>query len=93
MLTHDGESLHPYMDHHMDQPEADWRRLNADDRLEYAQWIVNLVVSRQAAGRKTYGDTFVGDPLQHLSEELIDALFYCFQAQRQRAASNEKANS
>ena len=65
---------------------SDWRILSSDDRMEYLRWVGDLMVSRQTAGRQIYGDTFQGDPLSNLAEELIDALFYCFQAWRERGA-------
>ncbi len=37
-----------------------------------------------SAGQKIYGKDFVGHPLEHLAEELIDAVNYCDEASRKR---------
>ena len=63
-----------------------WRALSADERLEYVQYVTDLMVERQIVGRKEHGDTFQGDPLKHLEEELVDGLFYCWEARRERDA-------
>ena len=50
-----------------------------DDRI-YERWN---------EGNLKHGDTFQGEPLSHLEEELIDALFYTAAARRQLAAAND----
>jgi len=78
-------SLPPYQN-----SDSRWRELSTDRRLEYMNWMVSLITRRQIEGRSKYGDTFVGDPLEHLAEELMDGLFYTFQAMRQRATLFDK---
>lgn len=65
--------------------ESDWRDLSIEERQKYEKWIIEETITRQTVGRLKYGDEFQGDPLQHLKEELLDALFYCWVAMRQRS--------
>lgn len=37
--------------------------------------------AKMAAGREKYGPEFVGDPLEELDSELIDAMNYCAEAE------------
>ena len=66
--------------------EIMWRDLSIEERQKYEKWLLEEAVQRQTVGRQKYGDVFQGDPLQHLKEELLDALFYCWVAMRQRSA-------
>ena len=58
-----------------------WRYV---DREEYLKTIEGKIAHRLDYGFEHYGDEFEGDPLAHLEEELIDALFYVHFARRQR---------
>ena len=55
--------------------EADYLRIRYRDRMNQ--------------GLAKYGNRFVGDPLVHLEEELLDALHYLRAARRERAEIND----
>lgn len=59
-----------------------WRDLSDDPRSDFLTWVGSSMSERQQFGRDAYGDTFEGDPLDHLIEELLDALFYAWVAKR-----------
>lgn len=49
--------------------------------------VGNFVIDAKAkyiSGRAEHGGSFNGDPLTHLREELIDAIFYADAARRER---------
>ena len=70
---------------HTQQPESEsWRQLDATARLKFVNYVATLTTERQIQGRATYGDVFQGDPLKHLEEELVDGLFYCWEAKKER---------
>jgi len=54
--------------------------VNVKDILPYQREILKDIVesyiTRCKVGIEKYGDTFVGDPKQHLWEEQIDGIFY-----------------
>ena len=62
----------------------DWRNLEPPNRDEFLEWMSAEMCRRQAHGEATYGNRFQGDPLVHLQEELLDGLFYCWMAMRER---------
>ena len=43
---------------------------------ELGKRVLVHIKRRQAQGIEIYGEMFQGNPLEHLREELIDALFY-----------------
>ena len=59
-----------------------WREL-IDDQA-YIHNTNMLLNNRLKDGKRKYGDRFVGEPLDHLREELIDALYYTEAARVQR---------
>lgn len=61
-----------------------WRDLSGEQRWEFVHEQSGRMMQRYKVGAIEYGDTFQGDPLDHLEEELMDALFYCWTARRQR---------
>ena len=63
-----------------------WREIPSDDRNIFFDWVLEETIRKNQAGQETYGDTFAGDPLIHLAEELLDGLFYVYVAFRQRQA-------
>ena len=65
-----------------------WRQISGADRTMYADTMRSLLLERGEAGVAKYGSDFVGDPLVHLVEELLDSLFYAWVAQRERAAED-----
>ena len=65
-------------------PNGNWRDLSPPHRANFIQWQFDTAVERNKIGEEQYGNTFQGDPLEHLKEELMDALFYCYQAIRER---------
>lgn len=64
----------------------DWRRLDDDALDDYYAWVAGALRERAALGRRRYGQTFQGDPLDHAVEETLDLLFYLYQMRRQRDA-------
>ena len=63
-----------------------WREIPSDDRNIFFDWVLEETIRKNQVGHETYGDTFAGDPLIHLAEELLDGLFYVYAAFRQRQA-------
>jgi len=61
-----------------------WRKLPSPVRSEFIQWVDERTADRQRYGHQTHGDLFKGDPLDHLVEELFDALFYAWQEKRRQ---------
>ena len=64
--------------------EESWRFLPPYDREALARSLGEALDTRFADGYDMYGEYFQGDPLEHLLEELMDALFYVVVAQRRR---------
>ena len=62
-----------------DSTGSGWRAIHPDD---YLGWAAELAEGRLDEGREKYGPLFRGDPLHHLAEELVDALYYCFAAEQ-----------
>lgn len=65
----------------------DWRQLSLKDRTEIVRDITRAATRKYEAGAREYGNTFQGDPLAHLEEELLDGLFYVQMAKRERLAN------
>lgn len=63
----------------------EWRTWRLEQCREWITAEANEAFNRYLNGRKEYGPTFVGDPLHHLKEELLDTLFYRWSAERERA--------
>lgn len=61
-----------------------WRLLNQTERQQIVKDISDHALYKYELGAAEYGDTFQGDPLTHLEEELLDALFYCHMERRRR---------
>jgi len=70
----------------------DWRQLSHPQRMEIVRMISAAAVRKYEAGAREYGNTFQGDPLQHLEEELLDGLFYVQMAKRERASLGATAD-
>lgn len=58
----------------------DWR--HKFPPVERARQIIQKVETRRLEGEKNFGNCFHGNPLEHLEQELIDALFYIQSLQR-----------
>ena len=67
-----------------------WRTLGTPERMQFILYVQEGMTKRQIQGRETYGDTFQGDPLTHLEEELMDALFYVWMTRKQRGQEQER---
>ena len=67
-----------------------WREWDLEQCKGWLENRFNQAFERYENGRKEYGPTFVGDPLQQMNEELIDAAFYHWTAERERAELREK---
>jgi hypothetical protein len=62
-----------------------WRHLGDLERENFLLWAEKNMRERSgphSAGRQKYGDTFQGDPVEQLAEEVFDALFYAWVALR-----------
>ena len=55
---------------------SEWRNNEAIAR-QVLDTLPEDLDSRFRIGKDKYGDLFQGDPLDHLYEELLDAIFYC----------------
>ena len=64
-----------------------WRNLDGTARADLQNQIAVDMRNRYRQGRREYGDTFQGDPIDHAYEEAIDAVFYLAMAKRQRDAN------
>ena len=53
-------------------------------RNRFASEIYEKVAKRLDVGAAEHGDTFAGDPLDQLEEELLDALFYIHYERKRR---------
>ena len=61
-----------------------WRTLGAEERMAFYTWTIRKLQSREQKGVGKYGLVFRGDPLDHLEEELLDALLYVYQEKRRQ---------
>lgn len=69
-----------------------WRDLGDSDRQDFLTWMVSRAKQRNLQGRKVYGDTFQGDPLDHAIEEALDLLFYLWVERRRQAIERYAAS-
>ena len=63
-----------------------WRSMAVADQVEFLQWSNRRIQRRLVNGQETYKSDiygFQGDPLEHLADELLDALVYCWYLMRQ----------
>ena len=67
--------------------DLDWRDTGDAALDEYLKAMHERIKRRVYQGREAHGLRFRGDPMEHLEQELLDALFYAWWARRQRAAS------
>ena len=61
-----------------------WRDISMEDRKQFLEEVDIDLGLRQQYGIKTYGNTFIGDPLEHAWQEMLDGLFYIWIAKRER---------
>ena len=64
-----------------------WRRVSRAIYDRFFEWVHKSQVARMEHGIKKYKsceEGFKGDPLQHASEEVFDAIFYVYYAMRER---------
>jgi len=61
-----------------DKGEESWRILGPNERIEFGQWVESHLGKRKDKGLAKYGNRFQGDPIDHLIEELVDALLYAW---------------
>jgi len=64
-----------------------WRTLNTADREEFFGWLDRIQRERNAVGRETHGDVFIGEPLDKAIEEAMDLLFYLWAEKRKQKAT------
>ena len=64
------------------EPGASWRRLNTLDRGEFVSWVLQYCEARGEKGKEQYGSRFIGDPVNHAIEELLNLLFYLWMIKR-----------
>ena len=57
-----------------------WRTFSP---MVYVTKMADKLRKRTQFGIEKYGEQFRGDPLQHLEDELLDALFYIYIAKEQ----------
>ena len=68
----------------LENPE--WREWTVDDCRAWLEGETKKAYDRYMMGREEYGPSFVGDPIEHLKNELRDATFYAWQIYNQREA-------
>ena len=67
-----------------------WRKLTQEDRDDFKEWLlVGLEVATERGVKSYPVPVFQGDPLRHVTEELIDGLFYVFYALRERTEAHD----
>ncbi len=64
----------------------DWRDLDEDQRYEVVLGLARKMLARYEEGAKEHGEYCTDDPLEQLETELLDGLFYCEMARRERAS-------
>ncbi len=69
---------------------GDWREFDEQEWENIRAFAVDLLQQREAIGRRDYGSgllggQFRGDPIQHLEDEIADALAYAYFIRKQRA--------
>ena len=64
------------------EPGASWRRLDILDRGEFVSWVLTYCEARGEKGKEQYGTQFIGDPVSHAIEEILDLLFYLWMIKR-----------
>ncbi len=65
-----------------------WRSMNGEDRDKFISWTECSLYSRMDLGREKYQSDikgFQGNPLDHLIEELLDALLYAYWEKRRQS--------
>ena len=65
------------------QETEDWRHNYGPDAR--AEDVITMLRERTAYGKENFGESFHGDPLKHLMEELLDALVYSAVEMKKRA--------
>ncbi len=70
-----------------------WREIDEKDIKEFVDNITKEFIERREVGIKKYGKTFVGEPVRHQYEELLDALFYNWAISQEKEYSLEKIES
>ena len=63
---------------------TNWRDLPDSVREEFVTDMTGLLRQRNELGKEQYGDTFQGDPFEHIIGELVDAIFYWWEEKRKR---------
>ena len=63
----------------------DWRRLNESQIQDYADSLSEDWYTKYTQGTREYGPVFQGDPLKHLTDEVLDILSYLKFVRAERA--------
>ena len=66
----------------LENPE--WREWTVDECRVWLEGETKKAYDRYMMGREEYGPSFVGDPIEHLKDELRDSTFYAWQIYKQR---------
>ena len=82
-MTQEKRESKPFM-------SEDWREWDLEQCRGWLENELAEAFERYKNGRKEYGPTFVGDPLQQMKEEMIDAAFYRWTSERERAQLREQ---
>ena len=72
---------------------SNWRQVPKEERDIFFDWVLEETIRKNQDGHERYGNDFVGDPLIHLAEELLDAMFYVYVAFKQRQALETSAQA
>lgn len=65
-----------------------WRTQSTADMIDFLAENLTDGVARHKFGKEKYGPRFVGQPLNHLREELLDAMNYLIYAERRDHAAH-----
>ena len=64
-------------------------KITEEMKQQFHADVLQATAERLDTGAKKYGDTFVGDPLDHAWEETLDLLFYLWVTRMQRGDTQQ----
>ncbi len=82
-----GNSMTQPQNQFQDLVQDPWRQLEEPDQQDFAEWASIKMQERAIFGEKKYQSKlmgFQGDPLNQLTQEAFDSLFYAWMAERER---------
>ena len=82
------------------EPKSDnipaWRKLEPADRADFMMWVKSSLIYQEEIGEDKYHSRekgFQGDPLEHLEQEIFDAIFYLWEEKRRQGLEGNAPES